>query len=87
MMQGVNIMLMMTSTEPYHLDYLAKEFYECLIQDNLLDQCKAVVLRITHMKLAENIYGKNAPKPLTTDAVLTGCGLDKASNLKQKLCK
>ena len=84
-MQGVDVMLMMSSTNPFTLDYMTLEFYECLIGDNLLDQCKAVVLRIVSAKL-DPLFPMNT-KPLTAEDILTKSGLSKASNLQKKLCE
>jgi hypothetical protein len=84
-MQGVDVMLMMSSSNPFALDYMTLEFYECLIGDNLLDQCKAVVLRIVSGKV-DPLFQRNT-KPLTADDILTKSGLSKASNLQKKLCK
>ena len=84
-MQGVDVMLMMSSTNPFTLDYMTLEFYECLIGDNLLDQCKAVVLRIVSGKV-DPLFQRNT-KPLTADDILAKSGLSKASNLQKKLCE
>ena len=78
-------MLMPASVEPYNLNFMAAQFYEGLIQDNLLDQCKAVVLRIAEWKPTEQWH--KGLKPLTVDTLLTQCGLSKAQNLKKKLCE
>lgn len=84
-MQGVDVMLMMSSSHPFALDYMTLEFYECLIGDNLLDQCKAVVLRIASAK-GDDPFLKGS-KPLTANDILTKSGLSKASNLQKKLCE
>ena len=86
-MQGVDVMLMMASTQPWFLDFMAQEFYECLIGDKLLDQCKAVVIRIVPWKKDNAHHLRNNINLLTVDAVLTRCGLDKATTIKEKLCK
>ena len=83
-MLGVDVMLMVTSTQPFSLDYSIMEIYECLIEDDLLDGCKAVVLRIVK---ENNPIFPNA-KPLTANDILTKSGLSKASKvIKEKLCE
>ena len=84
-MQGVDVMLIMSSTHAFSLDYMTLEFYEALIGDNLLDKCKAVVLKVFSGK-ADPIFGRNS-KPLTVEDILTKSGLSKASTLQNKLCK
>ena len=85
-MQGVDVMLMLTSNHAFALDYMTMEFYECLVGNSLLDQCKAVVLRIADRKKDDPLFQVNT-KPLTADAVLDKSGLNKASNLQHKLCE
>ena len=85
-MQGVDVMLLITEDHPYALDFMTLQFYQSLLSENLLDQCKAVVLRIAHMKKNDPFLGKNS-KPATVETILATSGLDKASHLKSKLRK
>jgi hypothetical protein len=80
-MQDVDIMVALTSANPYAIDFMTVQFYQCLVEENLLDKCRAVVLRISHWK------GERGFKPITADEVLTKCGLskDKAPKLQEKL--
>lgn len=86
-MQGVDVMLMMLTTQPGMFDFLGQEFYQCLIQDSLLDQCKAVVVRIGYAKTQDRSFGSQAPKHMTVDAILSRYGLKDAAAIKDKLCK
>lgn len=86
-MQGVDVMIMMLTNAPWIFNYMAQDFYNHLIGDNLLDQCKAVVLRIVPWKTDNDHFQRNF-KPIAVEEVLTNTGLDKASsNIKEKLCK
>ena len=85
-MQGVDIMLTVFSTQPWMIDFVAQEFFQCLISDNLLDQCKAVVVRIVPWK-TDNARLRRSTKPLSADDILTRSGLNAASSIKEKFCK
>ena len=67
-MQGVDILVTFsTSATPcnwFH-DFLAQEFFQCLTSDNLLDRCKAVVIRIVPEKSADL-----RARPQTMDDIL-----------------
>ena len=78
-MQGVDIVVTITSTAPWFHDILAQEFFQCLTSDNLLDKCRAVVVRIVPWKSTNSRV-----KPQTVDNILEMIGLD---DLKDKLCK
>jgi hypothetical protein len=79
-MQDVDVVVAVASTLPGAPDILTAPFYESFVED-LLDQCKAVVLRITPRK------GERRRKPLTADEVLTDSALRMASIYREKLCK
>lgn len=78
-MQGVDILVTIPFLSPWFNDFFAETFLQHLINDNLLDKCKAVVVR----------FGKNSnppAKPQTVEDYLKMIGLD-VSNLNAKLCK
>lgn len=89
-MQGIDVMLMMLTTQPDMYDFIGQEFYESLLQENLLDQCKAVVVRIAShsSKYTDGSMGRySGPKPMAVDEILARYGLNKAKSIKDKLCK
>ena len=86
-MQGVDVLVVTTLNGPWSFDFLAKEFVQCLISDKLLDQCKAVVVRISTWKTDQTWFHKSSVKPLTADAILTESGLNEAKSIQNKLCK
>ena len=83
-MQGVDILVSCVSTSPWSQGFLAQSFFSCLISDNLLTQCKAVIVRVVPWK-DQSKYSRQA-KPSTVEEVLKRYGLD-SSNLQEKLCK
>lgn len=83
-MEGVSVTLMMTSNSPYDLDYNKVQFYEYLTNE-LLDRCKAVVLKVYAMDKKIHLYGKQ--KPSSIDDILKTAHLSKATSIKHKLCK
>lgn len=86
-MQGVDVMVMMLTDTPWGIfNYMAQGFYDHLIGDNLLEQCKAVVVRIVPWKTGDH-HLQRSYKPIPVEEILTNSGLDKASTIKEKLCK
>ena len=85
-MQGVDILLMMLSTQPGYFDFLARDFYECLIEEKLLERCKAVVVRIVYWK-NDNTKLRTGNKHVTADGILSECGITATTPIKDKLCK
>ena len=80
-MQGVDILVTITTSAPWFHDFLAEEFFQCLTSDSLLDKCKAVVVRIVPWKSSNS-----RAKPQTVENIIKTIGLD-VSNLNDKLCK
>ena len=78
-MQGVDILMTITSSAPWFHDFWAQEFFQCLTSDNLLDKCRAVVVRMVPWKSTNS-----RAKPQTVDNILKLIGFD---DLKDKLCK
>ena len=85
-MQGVDVMLIGTDNHPFAMNYMTTQFIDSLISENLLDQCKAMILRVTTVKEGDRFLSKST-KPLALDAILAKSGLNKASHLQSKLCK
>ena len=83
-MQGVDIMVTVATVCPWYHDHLAKQFFQWLIGDNLLDECEAVIVRIVPWKNESDYSGDF--KPQTVDDILKTCGFNTPS-LKDKLCK
>lgn len=46
-MRGVEILVIVMSTRPYHMTYLSQEFFNYIFAENLSESCCHVVLRIT----------------------------------------
>ena len=80
-------MLMMLTTQPDMFDFIGGEFYECLLQENLLQQCKAVAVRIVRSTQADVMSGRYAPKHMAADEILARYGLNTAKTIKDKLCE
>ena len=87
MMQGVDVLVVTTLNGPWSVDFLAKEFFQCLVGEKLLDQCKAVVVRISAWKTDNTWLHRSSIKPLTADAILSESGLNAAKTIQDKLCK
>lgn len=82
-MQGIDIMVTVATNYPLYHDYMLRRFFECVIGDNLLDECEAVIVRIVPWK--DQSDDSSDFNPQTVDNVLKTCGLDIPS-LKDKLC-
>jgi hypothetical protein len=84
-MQGVDVLVVTTLNGPWSVDFLAKEFFQCLVEEKLLDQCKAVVVRISAWKTDNTWLHRSSIKPLTADAILSESGLNAAKTIQDKL--
>ena len=80
MMQGVEMVIGIMCTTPTYYNMFAQGFYECLMEGTLMENCKALVVRIV------NKEESSRPRLTDPDQIMQRHGLDPA-RFGDKICK
>ena len=85
-MQGVEIFIAMLAASPSFYNFMSVDFYTCLTEDNLLDQCSTVVARIVDGSTGTSRRGRRNRTGNDTNSTLKMYRLD-SEKFKDKLRK
>ena len=88
-MQGVDIVIIMMSTQPHWMAGVSQEFFMYLFTENLAENCRHVVVRITNSedgKKGGRRQSRSQGK-LDSEMVMKSYGFEKEKVTKAKLCK
>ena len=82
MMQGVDVLISLMPAAPFSFMNMSHEFYSCLVEENLMEKCKTVIVRIVSVDWSSlrNVRG------LKAETIMKAQGLD-PEKFKGKLCK
>ena len=85
-MQGVEIFIAMLAASPSYYNFMSVDFYTCLTEDNLLDQCATIVARIVDSSTGTSRRGRRNRTGNDTNSTLKMYRLD-SEKFKDKLRK
>ena len=71
-MQGVELLIGIMSSTPSYYNMFGRRFYKCLMEDTLMENCKALVVRIV------NKEESSRPRLTDPDQIMQRHGLDPA---------
>ena len=75
-MQGVEVFIALIPNYFHFSNFMSRDFYHCLLSENLMDRCKVVIARLVHVEgsKAERRGRRNA-KPMTPEDLMKMHGL------------
>ena len=85
-MQGVDVFIAMLPASPGFYGFMSIDFYACLTEDNLLDQCSTVIARIVETSTGTTRRGRRNRNSTDVNSILKMYRLD-SEKFKDKLRK
>ena len=86
-MQGVEVFIAMVPNTLHYFNFMSRDFYHCLLSENLMDRCKVVVARLVQVEGSKmERRGRRNAKPMTPESLMKMHGLE-TEKLKSKLRK
>ena len=86
MMQGVEIMIAMLPSSHSFYNFMSIDFYTCIAEDNLLDQCSTIIARIVDNSPGTTRRGRRSRTSFDMNSTLKMYRLD-SEKVKDKLRK
>ena len=85
-MQGVEIMIAMLPSSHSFYNFMSIDFYTCIAEDNLLDQCSTIIARIVDNSPGTTRRGRRSRTSFDMNSTLKMYRLD-SEKVKDKLRK
>lgn len=85
-MQGVDILVAVIPSSFHYYDFMSREFYHCLLSENLMDRCKFVIARLVNVEGSKQRRQRRNRKDMTPEAVMKMHGLE-TEKLNSQLCE
>ena len=84
-MQGVEVFIALIPNYFHFSNFMSRDFYHCLLSENLMDRCKVVIARLVHVEGSKvERRGRRNAKPMTPEDLMKMHGLE-TEKLKSKL--
>ena len=85
-MQGVDIFIAIVPSTFHYYDFMSRDFYHCLLSENLMDRCKFVIARLVNVEGSKQQRRRRNAKDTTPEAVMKMHGLE-TEKINSKLCE
>ena len=67
-MQGVEVFIALIPNYFHFSNFMSRDFYHCLLSENLMDRCKVVIARLVHVEGSKvERRGRRNTKPIPED--------------------